>query len=157
MGDAVVSMPTAFERRLLDEFQRDFPLCSWPYAEVARRLGCDEATVIDALARLQDEGAVARVGATLTPHRVGYSTLAAMEVPEARLDDVAKLVSAYEAVNHNYEREHRLNLWFVVTGADRQAVDRVLRDIEGRTGLAVLELPLEAEYRIDLGFPLQWR
>lgn len=146
----------AFERRLLDEFQRDFPLTPCPYAELARRLGVGEARVIEALSRLQAQGLVSRIGAVVTPHRAGWSTLAAMSVPNGRLDDVAALVNGHPEVNHNYERDHALNLWFVVTGADRAGVADILADIEERTGLPVLDLPLEEAYRLDLGFSLQW-
>ena len=144
------------EKRLLDGFQRDFPLESRPFAAIGRRLGIGEREVLDSLGRFSDRGIVSRVGAVVAPHRVGHSTLAAMAVPEARLDEVADLVSALPEVNHNYEREHRFNLWFVVTAPDRAAVQRVLDEIESRTGLAVLDLPLVEAYRLDLGFPLQW-
>jgi DNA-binding Lrp family transcriptional regulator len=144
------------ERRLLDEFQRDFPLSPRPYAEVARRLDSDEATVLAALARLQAEGYVSRVGAVVAPLSAGCSTLAAMAVPAERLEAVAAGVSAYEEVNHNYEREHGFNLWFVVTAPDRARVEAVLGEIEAESDLPVIDLPLEAAYRLDLGFPLQW-
>jgi hypothetical protein len=32
----------------------------------------------------------------------------------------------------------------------------VIDEIEGRTGVQVLDLPMLEEYHIDLGFPLQW-
>ncbi|MDH3473245.1 MAG: Lrp/AsnC family transcriptional regulator, partial [Rhodospirillales bacterium] len=112
--------------------------------------------VIARLEHLRRLGLVSRVGAVVAPHEAGWSTLAAMAVPEARLDEVAGLVSGFAEVNHNYEREHRLNLWFVVTGADAGQVAAVLQDIETRSGLAVLDLPLAEAYRLDLGFPLQW-
>lgn len=144
------------ERRLLDGFQRDFPLTSRPYREIAARLGVGEAEVIAALERLRDAGLLSRVGAAVAPHRAGFSTLAAMAVPPERIDEVAALVSAYPEVNHNYEREHRFNLWFVVTGPDARRVAAVLREIEARCGLPLLDLPLEKAYHLDLGFPLQW-
>jgi len=144
------------ERALLDGFQRDLPLVPRPFAEIARRLGTDEATVIEVLARLQAEGVVSRVGAVVAPHRAGWSTLAAMAVPPAHLDEVAALVSSYKEVNHNYEREHRLNLWFVVAASSRARVEGVLAEIEYWTGLAVLDLPLEEAFRLDLGLPLRW-
>ena len=65
-------------------------------------------------------------------------------------------MSAYPEVNHNYEREHELNLWFVATAPDRDRLTRVLREIESRTGLEVLDLPMVEDYFINLGFPLQW-
>jgi hypothetical protein len=65
-------------------------------------------------------------------------------------------VSAYPQVNHNYEREHALNLWFVVTAPDRDHVTGVLDEIECETGIEVLDLPLEEAFCLDLGFPLRW-
>ena len=145
-----------FDKRLLDTFQRDFPLTPRPYAAIAERLGADEDDVLDALGRLRDAGAVSRVGAVVTPHCAGASTLAAIAVPPERLDEVAALVSVLPEINHNYEREHEINLWFVVTAPDRTRIAEVLDDIEARTGLAVLDLPLLEPYCIDLGFPLIW-
>jgi DNA-binding Lrp family transcriptional regulator len=92
----------------------------------------------------------------LRPHRIGASTLAALAVAPERLDAVAALVSEYPEVNHNYQREHRYNLWFVVTAADRARLDAVLGDIGRRSGLKVLDLPMLEDYFIDLGFRLQW-
>jgi DNA-binding Lrp family transcriptional regulator len=148
--------PEPLERELLDAFQRDLPLVERPYAEIGRRLGCDEAAVLESLERLVEAGVVSRVGAVVEPHRAGWSTLAAMAVPAPRLEAVAGLVSGYAEVNHNYEREHRLNLWFVVTAPDRPRVEEVLEDIEARTGLEVLNLPLLEAFRLDLGFALAW-
>lgn len=145
---------SALDKRLLDEFQHDFPVCPRPYEEIARRLGCDEATVIARLERLERLGFVSRIGPVFAPRRLGASTLAAMAVPGERLAEVADLVSGYAEVNHNYEREHAFNLWFVVTAKDEQAVADVLDDVRRRTRLAVLDLPLMDAFHIDLGFPL---
>ena len=73
------------------------------------------------------------------------------------IDTLAGLeVSAYDEVNHNYAREHAYNLWLVVVAPDAARLRVVLDDIAARTGLPVLELPLERAYHIDLGFRL-WR
>jgi DNA-binding Lrp family transcriptional regulator len=146
----------AIDRRLLNEFQAGLPLCERPYAVMAGRLGVDESEVVARLSRLTAAGAVSRVGPVFRPKRVGVSTLAAMAVPAERLAAVAALVNTYPEVNHNYEREHRYNLWFVLTAADQEGLDGVRTEIERRTGLPVLDLPMLAEYHIDLGFPLQW-
>ncbi len=146
----------ALDRRLLDEFQRDFPLVPRPYAILAERLGVAEEAVIERLTRLTSEGAISRVGAVFKPHAAGSSTLAAMAVPPERLEEVADLVSAYPEVNHNYERENRLNLWFVVAAPDQERLEAVLAEIKARTSINVLDLRLLAEYHIDLGFGLKW-
>lgn len=147
---------TPLERRLIDVFQRGVPLSPCPYADMAAELGVSEQEVLDALRDLRDTGTLSRVGPVFAPNRVGASTLAAMAVPPERLDEVAALVSAYPEVNHNYEREHHLSLWFVVTAPTAGRLTQVLDDIARRTGIAVLDLPLEAEYHIDLGFAVQW-
>jgi DNA-binding Lrp family transcriptional regulator len=148
--------PDRLEQRLLNDHQRDFPLDARPFAAIARKLGVDEAEVLAGYRRLSEAGLVSRIGAVLRPHSCGWSTLAAMAVPEAGLEAVADLVSAYPEVNHNYEREHALNLWFVVTAPDRGHVAGVLEDIESETGIEVLDLPLEEAFCLDLGFPLRW-
>lgn len=146
----------ALDRRLLDDFQHDFPLASRPYAVLGDRLGIAEDEVVQRLDRLRRQGAVSRVGAVIRPHAVGHSTLAAMAVPADWLERVAELVSGYAEVNHNYQRDHRLNLWFVVTASGRDDVRAVLDDIERRTGLEVLDLPMLEQFHIDLGFGLKW-
>lgn len=141
-------------RTLVDHFQRGFPLVSRPFAEIAAQLASDEATVIARLAALAASGAVSRVGAVVRPHTAGASTLAALAAPPAEIEAVAAKVSAFAGVNHNYERENTYNLWFVVTGRTQADVDTTLAGIEAATGLAVLNLPLEKSYHIDLGFAL---
>jgi DNA-binding Lrp family transcriptional regulator len=148
---------TALERLLLDAYQRGFPLTPRPFAEIAEREGVCERDVLDAFERLQAAGAVSRVGAVVRPHAAGWSTLAALAVPADRLEAVAEQVSAHPQVNHNYEREHTYNLWFVVTGRDAHEVAGVLAAIARDTGLEPLDLPLEEPFHIDLGFQLQWR
>ena len=142
------------ERHLLNVYQRRLPLSPTPYADMAESLGVSEAELLACLQDLTERGIVSRVGAVFRPNRIGVSTLAAMRVPAARLDEVAALVSACSEVNHNYERGHEFNLWFVATAADPQALERVLRDIERRSGIPVMDLPLEQDFHIDLGFPL---
>ena len=144
------------EKRLLNDFQDGFPLTARPYARIARHLGVTEGEVLSALGRLREDGLISRVGPVFRPNRVGASTLAAMTVPEERLEEVAALVNSYAEVNHNYEREHRLNLWFVATAPDRGRLRAVLEEIAARSGLAVLDLPMLEDYFINLGFPLQW-
>ena len=73
---------------------------------IGEELGLEETDVIARLDALKQSGAISRIGAVVAPHRAGWSTLAAMAVPESRLDEVADLVSAFPEVNHNYEREH---------------------------------------------------
>jgi DNA-binding Lrp family transcriptional regulator len=147
----------ALERRLLNAFQRDFPLCEEPYASIAAALNTTEAWVLSTLRRFAQEGIVSRVGVIFRPGSVGASALAAMAVPPSRLADVARNVSAHPGVNHNYEREHRFNLWFVANAPDQDGLRALLARIEREAVLPVIAMPLVREYYIDLGFDLDGR
>ncbi len=146
-----------FPLALLNDFQRDFPLTPAPFHAVAQRLGWPVETVLDTLRRLCREGVVSRVGPVFRPNSIGASMLAAASVPEDRLAEVAARISARPEVNHNYEREHRFNLWFVATAADAPSLERTLCGIETEIGVSVLRLPMERDYHIDLGFDLRGR
>jgi siroheme decarboxylase len=148
-------MTSELDRHLLNDFQHEFPLTPTPYADMARALGVSEDEVLARLAALQADGAVSRVGAVVRPNTVGVSTLAAMAVPAERLEEIAALVSGYTEVNHNYEREHRLNLWFVASALDGARLEAVLAGIAARSGIEVLSFPLVEDYHIDLGFDLR--
>jgi len=146
---------TELDRRLLNDFQQEFPLSPAPYADMARNLGVTEEQVLARLEELKSTGAVSRVGAVVRPNTIGVSTLAAMKVPPEELESVAAIVNGYTEVNHNYEREHRLNLWFVATAPDMGRLQSVLAEITIRTGHEVLSFPLVEDYHIDLGFDLK--
>ncbi len=146
----------AFEQALLNDWQHDLPLVERPFAVMAEKLGVSEDTVIEALQALQEEGVISRVGATIKPGSVGAGTLAAMSVPEQDLERVAALVSARPEVNHNYEREHEFNLWFVATAPDEQHLAEALAVMEQETGYPLLDLRLMYDYHLDLGFDIQW-
>lgn len=141
--------------RLLNDFQRNFPLSPQPFARIAQMLNTSPERVLEMLKELQAGGAVSRVGAVFRPNTVGVSTLAAMAVPAGQLEKVAAIISACPQVNHNYEREHHYNLWFVVTSRDRLRLHQTLQTIERDTGHAILSLPLVRDYHIDLGFRMQ--
>lgn len=141
-------------RRLIERFQHGMPLCAEPYRVMAEALGCAESQVLECLQRLQQAGGLSRIGPVFEHSRAGASTLVALAVPEERLERVATWISQHPEVNHNYRREHRYNLWFVLTGPDRPHLDRLLGQIQAETGLAPLDLPMQRAYRIDLGFSL---
>ena len=142
------------EFHLLNDWQRDLPLVEKPFAAIADKLGTTEAEVIAGLGELMARGQVSRIGAVFRPHVLGWSTLAAVSVPESRIEAVAQSIDAYPEVNHNYEREHAYNLWFVVTAPTHERVAEVLAGIHRQSGCKPLDLPMLADYHIDLGFDL---
>jgi len=145
------------QKQLLNDFQKNFPLSPTPFADVAARLQVTEEAVLEALAELSQAEMISRIGAVMRPHRLGVSTLAAMAVPEELIETVANVVSSLPEINHNYEREHEFNLWFVITATTEAHLQAVIREIENHTGLGVMSLPMLENYHVDLSFDLKWQ
>ncbi|MFA5920243.1 MAG: Lrp/AsnC family transcriptional regulator [Methylococcaceae bacterium] len=147
-------MLTPLHKRLLNDFQRDFPLSSRPYQVIANALGVNEDDVLTALTELNDNNFISRIGPIIPPNHIGVSTLVAMAIPEQQLQAVADIISAYPEVNHNYEREHTFNLWFVAIASDAEHLQAILDAIEQETGYKTMSVPLLDDFFIDLGFKL---
>jgi DNA-binding Lrp family transcriptional regulator len=145
---------TSLERALVNRFQGGFPVARRPFSRVAARLGTDEATLIHALGRLLRRGWLTRFGPLYDAERLGGDlVLAALAVPEPAFDRVAAIVNALPEVAHNYRRDHRLNMWFVLATATRGDAGKAVARIEAATGLEVYAFPKEREFY--LGFWLE--
>jgi len=144
----------ATDRALIDGFQSGFPLEQNPFDTVGEALGTTAVDAFERLERLMQRGIVRRFGAVLNPPVIGSSTLAAVQAPQERFEDIAAVINGYDQVNHNYRRKHAWNMWFVVTAATQARRDEILAEIEERTGCAVLNLPMLTDYYIDLEFPV---
>ena len=149
-----MAMLNLLQKQLLNNYQHDFPLSPTPYHDIALSLGVTEDDVLSALTELTENQYISRIGPIISPNQIGISTLVAMAVPEEQLHHVADIVNRYPEVNHNYEREHRFNLWFVVIASDSKDLQSVISGIENQTGLNTMQLPLLADYFINLGFEL---
>ncbi|MBB5018141.1 DNA-binding Lrp family transcriptional regulator [Chitinivorax tropicus] len=142
------------DRAIINTLQHGLPICPRPYRQVAEQLGIDEATLLQRLVSLMDAGMLTRFGPLFQIEKMGGRfCLAAMSVPEEQFEDVARLVNAFPEVAHNYQRQHQLNMWFVVACPDPQAIQTTLERIETATGLAVLAMPKEKEFFVNLYLP----
>ena len=139
---------------LIDEYQSGFPIVERPFRAVGESLGVTEAEALRRVRALRERGVFRRFGPVLNPPVIGSATLAAVQAPESRFDEVAEIVNGYRQVNHNYRRDHPWNMWFVVTAGSRETRDDILREIEERSGCEVLVLPMLTDYYIDLEFPV---
>ncbi len=153
---SVYSMLSELHKQLLNNFQQNFPLTERPYLTIAEQLGVSEASVLQAFNELSEQHYISRVGPVIKPNHIGCSTLVAMAIPAQQLAAVAAVVSSYPEVNHNYERENDFNLWFVVIAEHAQHLQSVIAEIEQQTGFSCMQLPLIADYFINLGFALEW-
>jgi DNA-binding Lrp family transcriptional regulator len=152
--DWVGNMLEPLHKHLLNDFQQDFPLTPTPYRDIADQLGVSEDEVLKAFKILSEQQLISRIGPVISPNSIGNSALVAMAVADEELQRVADLISKYPEVNHNYERENRFNLWFVVVAEDERHLTQVIADMESQTGYKAMLLPMLADYFINLGFEL---
>ncbi len=141
------------DRAIVNALQGGFPVCDRPYAEVASRLGLDEAELIARIQGLLERGILSRFGPMYHAERMGGSLiLTAMRVPEEEYEAVADKVNAMPEIAHNYAREHELNMWFVVATGTPEEAERALARIETETGHPVYPMPKLKEYFVGLRF-----
>ncbi len=148
------STDDALDMALLNDWQRDFPLVSRPFDVIAARYCVSPCKVRDAYRGLLQRGAISRIGGVFGVGAGGSAMLCAFAVPRSRMAEVAAAVNACPGVNHNYEREHEWNLWFVITAPSVAQRDACVTELEEQTGLRALRLPMRRAFRIDLGFDL---
>lgn len=139
------------DRAIINGLLDGFPLSSRPYADAAASLGITEEALLTRLRSLLERGILTRFGPLFRPESIGgLAILAALSVPAERFDEVTATVNAYPEVAHNYQRDHRWNMWFVVATATPDRAWAVLAEIEAVTGLTVVALPKEHEFFLDL-------
>ncbi|WP_374480344.1 Lrp/AsnC family transcriptional regulator [Zoogloea sp.] len=139
------------DRRIINALQGGFPISDEPYREVAAQLGTTEADLIARLQRLLDARVLTRFGPMFQIERLGGRfVLAALAVPEERFDEVAAAVNALPEVAHNYRREHRLNMWFVLATETPDGIAAATARIEAATGLPVFAFPKLREFFVDM-------
>lgn len=144
-----------FDRLLINRLQHGLPLVRHPWEALAEELGSTSEDLRERVQALLDDGTLTRFGPMFDIDRLGGAfTLAALSVPEARFDDVAAQLEAMPEVAHNYRREHRLNMWFVLGCETPQGIAESIARIEAKTGLAVLNLPKEETFHVGLHFPV---
>lgn len=139
----------ATDRLLINRLQDGLPLTHDPFAPVAREAGIPETEVVDRITQLREIGAITRFGPFLDAEAMGGAfCLCAMAVPQDRFDEVVTLVNAHPQVAHNYERQHKLNMWFVLACERPEEIAEAAQRIEGETGLKVLRFPKLKEFFI---------
>ena len=139
------------DRRLINHLHGGFPLCAQPYAEVGQQLGLSEQDVMARLDRLLHDGWLTRFGPLFQIEAAGGQfILAALTAPEERFDEGNAIVNAQTEVAHNYRREHRLNMWFVLATSTPEGIGATVKAIEAATGLPVYPFPKEKEYFVEM-------
>lgn len=141
------------DRKIINRLQHDFPICDHPFAVVADELGANEAELISRLEQLSENKYLTRFGPLYNADNFGGAvSLCAMIVAEENFETVAEQVNAFPQVAHNYQRDHLLNMWFVIATESQSEMDETIEKIEAETDLPVKSMPKLHEFYVGLYF-----
>lgn len=132
-----------FARRLILATQQGLPLTPEPYAELARTLGCDEATVLAGIEDLLARGVIRRIGVVPNHYAIGYSAngMSVWDVDDAVVDALGERIGQLPFVTHCYRRPRHLpdwpyNLFAMLHGGNRGEVMAHVEEVRALLGEA---------------------
>lgn len=150
------------DRKILNIVQSGFPVVERPFKALAEEVGVTEVEALERVTALRESGVIRKIGPVFDSQKLGYkSTLVAMAVPPARLEDAARVVSRYPEVTHNYGRATagarrgagRYNLWFTLIAPTVSRIEEILHEVRQETGVTdVLNLPAVRLFKIKVEF-----
>jgi DNA-binding Lrp family transcriptional regulator len=143
------------DRAILNRINKSIPLCARPFREIAEDLHLSEEDLVERIRALKKAGFIRRIGAVIDPKKLGWSsTLCAADIPEDRLEKFASLADGITGITHNYVREGHPNCWFTVIAPGRDALERIIKEIEQALDITVLNLPACNVFKIRVAFDL---
>jgi DNA-binding Lrp family transcriptional regulator len=144
------------DKNILNTIQHEFPLEIHPFRKLGEELGISEEEVIGRLKRLQDEGAIRKIGPVINRKKIGgTSTLVAVNVPGDMIDEVAAYIDEYPEVSHNYLRPDKYNVWFTLSASGEERINEILKELNQKTGLEFITLPTVRLFKIGVRFNIK--
>lgn len=138
------------DKAIINQYQGGFPLSHSPFAEVGAIFGLDETQVLERIKAMRDDASITRFGPLFNADAMGGAfCLCAMAVPSGRFDETVALVNGHLEVAHNYQREHALNMWFVLATEKPERIAELRAEIEAETGLRVFAFPKTREFFVE--------
>ena len=127
---------------LIKVISEGLPLVKRPYAEIARRLDCTEAEVLDGIRSIVAQGDLKRYGVVVRHRKLGYRAngMVVWDIPDNRVTELGHCIGQYSFVTLCYQRPRRLpewryNLFSMIHGRDRAAVSDQVANIVRQCGL----------------------
>ena len=145
------NMLDSTDRAIINKLQYGFPISDYPFRNAAKDLDISEQELIERIKAMRESGILTRFGPLYHAENIGGAlSLCAMKIPEAEFDTVAEQVNAFDEAAHNYQRDHVMNMWFVLATETLEAKQNVLEEISQQTGHPVYDMPKEKEYFVGL-------
>lgn len=129
--------------RLLAAVGAGLPFSPGPYADIGRRLGLDEETVIAVLSNMLSAGTIKRFGLVARHRELGYraNAMVVWDVADEQVDEVGRRMGAVDFVTLCYRRARRppqwpYNLYCMIHGRDRATVLGQVDELARLSGLS---------------------
>jgi len=129
------------DKKIISLVQRDIPVTSRPFADLADAIGIPEEDFINRLMRLKNQGIMRRFGATLRHQEAGFSSnaMVAWVVPDDRVEEVGKRLADFREVTHCYQRMPKkdwpYNLYTMVHGSNRDQCHETAKIMASTAGM----------------------
>jgi len=144
------------DRNLLNIIQGEFPISADPYGDLAARLGMEREEAVRRSISLVERGVVRKIGPFFDSKKLCCaSTLCAVEVPEDRIDEAARIINSFPHVTHNYLRAGSPNIWFTVIAESVEEISRIIAEISQKAQIGpIRNLPAQKTFKIKVDLKL---
>lgn len=143
------------DKRILEIIQYDFPLTTRPYKVIGEKLDLSEKEVFERVSKLKKDKIIRRVGGIFSSKKLGYtSLLCAIKTSPLDADRVAEIINLYPGVTHNYKRNHDYNVWFTLITENEEIKDKIIKEIEEKSGYTVKRLPAKKLFKLRAVFKI---
>ncbi len=138
------------------QMQYNMPICRNLFSVLSERLGINVEDLLKLVRELKEQGIIRRVGAVLNYRSRGLeAALVGLQVPETEVDSIVSHINSLGGVSHNFLREHRYNIWFVIKRKSIDDIIRIVRDLVGKYKVQnYVILRSVKTYRLDVRFNL---
>jgi siroheme decarboxylase len=141
------------DRNIINHMQTGFPVCERPFEIMAAQLQIPEDLLIKRIESMLADGTLSRFGPMFDAEKMGgIFSLVTMQVPPDDIDRVVSIINHFPEVAHNYERDHKFNIWFVVALDAKEKLLPLLKEIEDHTGYMTYNMPKLDEFYIGVKF-----
>jgi len=127
--------------RLIAATQSGLPLVPRPYHAIAEQIGIPAEEVMARLTRMQETGAVRRIGLVPNHYALGYRAngMSVWDVADDRVDELGEQIGRLVFVSHCYRRPRHppqwpYNLFAMLHGKSREEVTAYAEEIRALLG-----------------------
>ncbi len=144
------------DRRILNRLQEDIPFKERPWKIVAEELNIKEDLLLKKIAFFKRIGIVRRISAVFSPRKVNFaSTLVAVKIAPGNIGRIAKKISSYSEVTHNYRRGGPYDLWFTLVARNKRRITHIIRRLKKNRDIEkISEFPTVKLFKINVKFSI---